>query len=175
MEEVLVRHPQRLVDAVAAVDLRRIVLERSMPGAEVGEFRGPAVLVVASRVIDCRPELLANSVGALVLPMKVEREIAQTDPAQPLLDDVECSLLLGDEQYRLADVEGVRDQVRDRLGLAGAGGPSRTKVRPCAAAATARNCEPSAGIGTGTVVSSTTMSSRPRSPTASGSHERLPA
>ena len=55
------------------------------------------------------------------------------------------------------------------------GGPSSTNVRPSAAIATARSCEPSAGIGTGTSASSTGADSRLSSPVTDESRKDSPA
>ena len=53
--------------------------------------------------------------------MEIENEITDTHGVKPASNDIQSSALLGDEHHRLALVDGMHDEIGDRLGLAGAG------------------------------------------------------
>ena len=73
-------------------------------------------------------ERLRNLSLARDAAVQIEDKIVQPDPFEALQDGVDRSTLLGDEQNRLAPRNKARDEVADRLALAGTWRPLDDEV-----------------------------------------------
>src|SRR3954453_12519226 len=73
-------------------------------------------------------ERLRNLSLARDAAVQIEDKIVQPDPLEALQDGVDRGTLLGDEENRLAARDKARDEVADRLALAGARRPLDDEV-----------------------------------------------
>src|SRR3954470_3367293 len=73
-------------------------------------------------------ERLRNLSLARDAAVQIEDKIVEPDPFEALQDGVDRRTLLGDEENRLAARDKARDEVADRLALAGARRPLDDKV-----------------------------------------------
>ena len=115
--------------------------------SEILSLLVPAGIRVETRSLPRSVQLFKYVSLACLIGVQLKAEAAKTDILQTVEDHVERGGLLGYKEYGLPLAQQVRDEIGDRLALAGTGGPTITKSLPLSAVAIAAICEESAGNG----------------------------